>query len=258
LIGEVGEGNRKDVRNAVEAANAAAATWGFTHGHSRAQIMYYIAENLSARAGEFAARISHMTGGDWASAFTEVEKSIQRLFYYAAWADKYDGMVHNTPLRGVVMAIPEPLGVAGVLCPDEAPLLGMVSLLAPLMAMGNTAVVVPSTRYPLSATDFYQVLETSDVPPGVVNIITGSRETLAKTLAEHDDVQLVWYFDDSPENAGKKMVEIASAANLKRVWIDYASRNGPRDWLQDNIHTQGSQFLREASQVKNIWTPYGE
>jgi aldehyde dehydrogenase (NAD+) len=249
-IGEVGDGNRKDIRNAVEAARAA-ANWGFTNGHSRAQILYYVAENLSARKGEFAARIVRMTGRSAASADSEVDQTITRLFTYAAWADKFDGQVHATPLRGVVMAIPEPVGVIGIACPDDYPLLGFVSLVAPAVAMGNTVVAIPSELYPLSATDLYQVLETSDVPAGVINIVTGKRDTLTKVLAEHDDVDSVWYFGTAD---GSKMVESASITNMKRTWVSYGH---PRAWM-DREQGEGQEFLREATQVKNIWTPYGE
>ena len=246
LIGEVGEGNRKDIRNAVEAAHAA-ESWAFTHGHSRAQILYYLAENLAVRAAEFAARLHTLTGQEGSA---EVEAAIKRLFTYAAWADKYDGLVHSTPLRGVVLAIPEPIGVIGILCPDEAPLLSLISLIAPAIAMGNTVVAVPSEAYPLLATDFYQVLETSDVPSGVVNIVTGKRAVLAKTLAEHEDVDALWYFG-TPD--GVKLVEAASVSNLKRTWAE----STPRDWF-DRTEGEGQGFLRAATQVKNIWTPYGE
>ncbi|HVA92056.1 MAG TPA: aldehyde dehydrogenase family protein, partial [Chloroflexota bacterium] len=189
VLGEVGEGNRKDLRNAVEAAHAA-GSWAGTTGYNRAQILYYLAENLSARAAEFARRIADLTGRALrgaGSAEEEVSLAIERLFTYGAWADKYDGRVARTPLRGLTIAIPEPLGVIGILCPDEAPLLGFVSLLAPAIAMGNTVVIVPSQSHPLAATDFYQVLETSDVPAGVVNIVTGGRDGLAAVLAAHDD-----------------------------------------------------------------------
>ncbi len=250
LIGEVGEGNRKDIRNAVEAAHAAAG-WAMTTGHNRAQILYYLAENLSVRAEEFAGRIVLMTGQAVEEARAEVETAISRLFTYAAWADKYDGFVHHTPIRDVTLAMPEPIGVMGIVCPDECPLLGFVSLVAPAIAMGNTVVVIPSERYPLSATDFYQVLETSDVPDGVVNIVTGARESLALVLAEHDDVDAIWYFGTAE---GSKQVEYASAGNMKRTWVNYGHG---RDWL-DPLQGEGQEFLREATQVKNIWVPYGE
>jgi aldehyde dehydrogenase (NAD+) len=249
-IGEVGEGNRKDIRNAVEAAHAAAG-WASTTGHNKAQILYYIAENLSARTNEFAAQLRRQTACSKDAATREVEASIERLFTYAAWADKYDGLVHRTPLRNVTLAMPEPIGVLGLVCPEEAPLLGFVSLVAPAIAMGNTVVVIPSQAHPLSATDFYQVLETSDVPSGVVNIVTGPKDVTVKVLAEHDDVDSVWYFG-TPE--GSKTVELASAGNMKRTWVDYGH---PRDWL-NKAQGEGQEFLREATNVKNIWTPYGE
>ena len=181
------------MRNAIEAAHGAKA-WGKTSGHLRAQILYYIGENLDARAAEFADRIKAMTGKDGKA---EVAASVARLFSYAAWADKYDGAVHNVPIRGVALAMNEPVGVIGQLCADEAPLLGLVSLVAPAIAMGNTTVVVPSAPFPLAATDFYQVLETSDVPAGVVNILTGRHEELAAPLASHLNVDAVWRFSSS-------------------------------------------------------------
>jgi aldehyde dehydrogenase (NAD+) len=207
-----------------------------------------VAENLSARAAEFALRIAQQTGFEGGA---EVEAAISRLFTYAAWADKYDGAVHGVPLRGLTIAIVEPIGVIGIACPDEAPLLGLVSLVAPAVAMGNTVVVVPSEKHPLSATDFYQVLETSDVPAGVVNIVTGRRDVLSKTLAGHEDVDAMWYFG-GPE--GVKLVEAASVSNMKRT---FTSHGRPVEWF-DARQGEGEEFLRESTQVKNIWTPSGE
>ena len=247
LLGEVGEGNRKDIRNAVEAAHAALGGWSKSTGHARAQILYYIAENLAARRDEFARRLTALTGGDGGA---EVDACVERLFTYGAWADKYDGQVHQVPLRGVALAMNEPIGVVGVACPDEQPLLGFVSLVAPAICVGNTVVAVPSETAPLAATDFYQVLETSDVPAGVINIVTGPKDSLAKTLAEHDDVDAMWYFG-SPD--GVKAVETASAGNMKRTWCESSARA----W-NDRGEGEGREFLREATQVKNIWIPYGE
>jgi aldehyde dehydrogenase (NAD+) len=244
LIAQVGEGSRKDIRNAVEAAQKA-ESWSVSSGHARAQILYYCAENLSARAGEFAERLRAMTGAARGPARKEVDAAIHRLFTYAAWADKYDGAVHNPPLRGVVLAMNEPLGVLGIACPDDSPLLAFTSLWAPAVAMGNRVVVVPSERHPLAATDFYQVLETSDMPAGVVNIVTGGREELSKTLAEHNAVEAMWYFGLN----GKK-IEQASAEDLKRTWI-----GEPRDWF--DATAEGRDFLAKATQVKNVWIPYG-
>ncbi|PYO37140.1 MAG: aldehyde dehydrogenase [Gemmatimonadetes bacterium] len=164
-------------------------------------------------------------------------------------ADKWDGAVHHTPVRGVTLAMNEPIGVVGVACPAEAPLLGFVSLVAPLVATGNTVVAIPSEAAPLAATDFYAVLETSDLPAGVINILTGSTDALAQVLAEHLDVDGVWYFGASAARA----VEAASAGNMKRTWVEPHRR----DWL-DPRQGEGREFLRHATQVKNIWIPYGE
>ena len=248
-VGEVGDGNRKDIRNAVEAAHAGGA-WSKLHGHQRAQILYYIAENLSARGSEFAQRIGAMTGVANADAQLEVETSVSRLFTYAAWADKHDGAVHDVPMRGVALAMHEPIGVVGVACPDPYPLLGLVSLIAPLLATGNRVVAIPSERFPLAATDFYSVLETSDVPSGAVNLVTGSRDALARVLADHDDVDALWYVGSQ---VGAKAIETASAANLKRTWSEWTGR----EWL-DPRAGEGREFLRRSVQVKNIWIPYGE
>ena len=247
LLGQAPIANRKDVRNAVEAAHAAKG-WSGTTGHLRAQILYYIAENLSARKDEFATRVNLLTGGKTGAA--EVETSIRRLFTYAAWADKYDGQAHGVPIRGVALAMKEPVGVIGALCADDAPLLGLISAMAPAIAMGNRAVLIASEAFPLAATDFYQVLETSDVPGGVVNILTGSHAELAGPLASHLDVDAVWSFSSTDISAE---IERASAGNLKRTWVN----NGlSRDWL--GAEGEGRAFLQAATEVKNIWVPYGE
>lgn len=249
-LGEVGEGNRKDIRNAVEAAHAA-APWGLTTAHARAQILYYIAENLEPRTLEFAQRIAAMTGGSTEEAEHEVREAISRLFTFAAWADKYDGSVHsaNIPHRDLTVAIHEPMGVVGIACPDEMPLLAFVTLVGAAIAMGNTVVAVPSEAHPLVATDLYQVLDTSDLPGGVVNIVTGSRDDLARVLAQHDDVDAVWYFGSAE---GSAMVEAESATNMKRTWV-----GGGRPWNWTGAWAEGDQILRHSVQVKNIWVPYG-
>ena len=254
VVGQVGDGNRKDIRDAVEAAHAAHTAkpgWAMRHGYNRSQILFFIAENLDARRAEFAERIVTMTGRSEKSARQEVELAVQRLFTYAAWADKYGGTLQETTLRGITVAVYEPVGVIGVACPDEYPLLAFVCLMAPAIARGNTVVMIPSEKYPLSATDFYQVLDTSDVPPGVVNIVTGDRHHLVKTLIQHEDVDAVWYFGDAE---GSYHVEYESAANMKRTWVNYGL---PRDWLSAEAGC-GHEFLHEATQVKNIWVPTGE
>jgi aldehyde dehydrogenase (NAD+) len=254
LVGQVGDGNQKDIRDGVEAAHAAHNAkpgWAMRHGYNRSQILYFIAENLDARNAEFVKRIITMTLCTRKSAQTEVDTAVQRLFTYAAWADKYGGTIQETTLRGITVAVNEPVGVIGILCPDENPLLGFVSLVAPAIARGNTVVAVPSQNYPLSATDLYQVLDTSDLPDGVVNIITGDRDHLAKTLVQHEDVDSVWYFGSAE---GSYHVEYESASNMKRTWVGYGLT---RNWL-DRSQGEGHEFLHEATQVKNIWVPTGE
>ena len=247
LLGQSSLANRKDIRNAVEAAQAAAG-WSKTTGHLRAQILYYIAENLSARADEFAARLDALQGGK--SGAKEVEAAIQRLFTYAAWADKYDGAAKGVPLRGVALAMNEPVGIIGAFCPDDVPLLGLVSLMAPAIAMGNRAVLVASEPFPLAATDFYQVLETSDVPGGVVNILTGAHAELAPHMAKHMNVDAVWSFSGADLSAD---IERGAAMNLKRTWVN----NGlARDWT--GTAGEGRSFLEAATDVKTVWVPYGE
>ena len=250
LIAEVGEGNRKDIRDAVEAAVRAAA-WGRAAAHGRAQVLYFVAENLEARASEFRDRLRAMTGVTKRAADKEVAASVRRLMTYAAWADKFDGAVH-TPLAGqVILAMHEPTGVIGIACPDESPLLAFVSLVAPAVAMGNRVVAVPSEHHPLSATDFYQVLDTSDVPAGTINIVTGERGVLAQVMAEHDGLDAVWYFGTGE---GSATVERAAAGNLKRTWVNHGRS---RDWYEP-AQGEGHEFLSAATEVKNIWVPYGE
>jgi aldehyde dehydrogenase (NAD+) len=248
IAAEAPQGNRKDIRNAVEAAHAARG-WASATAHLRAQVLYYLGENLAAREAEFASRIASLTGADSDGAAGEVRAAIRRAFYYAAWADKYDGAVHATPFRNVTIAMNEPVGVLGLVAPVEAPLLGFLSLVLPAVAMGNTVVAVPSEPWPLLATDLYQVLDTSDVPGGVINIIAGGRKELATVLAGHDDVDGVWFFGPRDEAAD---VERLSTGNMKRTWAEW----DPRDWADDG-DGQGPEFLREATQVKNIWVPYG-
>jgi len=249
-IGLVGHGNRKDIRNAVEAASSAKG-WGKTTTHLRAQIIFYIAENLSIRKNEFAERISAMTGRGNESATGEVNLAIDRLFTYAAWADKFDGTAHGAPIRGVALAMNEPVGVIGIICPDESPLLGLISLVAPAIAMGNPCVVVPSQPFPLSATDLYQVLETSDLPKGVINLVTAKHNEIIDPLAGHMNVDAFWYFGSSGLSYD---VEKISASNVKRTWVNQGLK---RDW-SDNQEGEGREFLRQATEIKNIWIPFGE
>ena len=248
LLGEAPLGNRKDIRNAVEAARKAGG-WGRATAHNRAQVLYYVAENLSQRREEMAGRLSAVVGRKQAQA--EVRLGIERIFSYAAWADKYDGAVHNPPFRNVALAMKEPLGTVGVVCPADVPLLGFLSLVMPAISAGNTVVAIPSEKYPLIAGDLYQVFETSDLPDGVVNIVTGRAAELMKTLAEHDDVDSIWCFTDE---AGAATVKTLSLGNLKQV---FTNEGRVIDWF-DVKQGEGRWFLDHTVQVKNIWVPYGE
>jgi aldehyde dehydrogenase (NAD+) len=248
LLGEAPLGNRKDVRNAVEAARKA-ESWSKATAHNRAQVLYYIAENLSQRGEEIAGRLSAVVGKKQAEA--EVRLGIERIFSYAAWADKYDGAVHNPPFRNVALAMKEPIGTVGVICPADSPLLGFLSLVTPAISTGNTVIAIPSEKYPLITGDLYQVFETSDLPDGVVNIVTGHTTELMKTLAEHDDVDAIWCFTDE---AGAAAVKTLSVGNLKQV---FTNEGRAINWFDAN-QGEGRWFLDHTVQVKNIWVPYGE
>ena len=248
LLGEASLGNRKDIRNAVEAARKAEA-WARATAHNRAQVLYYCAENLSQRRDDVVRRLSAAVGAKQAAA--EFDLGIERIFSYAAWADKFDGAVHNPPFRNIAIAMNEPLGTMGVICPTEAPLLGFLSLVLPMIAMGNTVIAVPSETYPLITGDLYQLFDTSDVPGGVVNIVTGYASQLLKVLAEHDDVDAVWSFGDEANAAAAKAM---SVGNLKQVWTN---EGRAIDWFNPKL-AEGRWFLEHATQIKNIWIPYGE
>jgi len=251
VMAQVGEGNRKDIRNAVEAAAKAQPGWAKKTSFNRQQILYYIAENLELRRNEFAGRLAELTGCSLDAALTEVSQSVSRLFYWAAYADKYGGAVKETQLYGTVIGIHEPVGTIGIVCPDQSPLLAFVSLVGAAIARSNSVVVLPSEKFPLLALDLYQVLETSDLPGGVVNIITGCSDHLTKYLAEHQAVDAMWYFGSEE---GSAFVEHTSAVNVKRTWVNYGTQ---RDWA-DAAQGQGEEFLYHATQVKNIWLTMGD
>ena len=248
-VGEAGVGNRKDIRDSVSAARAA-KSWASATAHNRAQVLYFLAENLSIRADEFSARLSQLTGVSPKAASAEVEASIERIFAAAGMADKVEGTVHNPPARAVTLALNEPVGVLGIVAPDEQPLLGLIAMLAPALAMGNTVVAVPSSRWPLLATDLYQVMETSDLPAGAVNIVTGKSSELAAVMAKHGDVDGLWVVADGETCMG---AERESADNLKRVWT---SNGKVIDWQGQDGAIE--RFLARAVEVKNVWVPYGD
>jgi aldehyde dehydrogenase (NAD+) len=248
LLGEASLGNRKDIRNAVEAAGKA-ESWAKATAHNRAQVLYYCAENLAVRQDEIASRLASAVGEQQAK--QEVASGIERIFSYGAWADKFDGAVHNPPFRNIAIAMNEPIGTVGVICPSETPLLGFLSLVLPLIAVGNTVIAVPSEKYPLIAADLYQLFDTSDLPGGAVNIVTGYVSQLLKPLAEHDDVDAIWCYADEATVASAKAM---STGNLKQVWTN---EGRTIDWFDSKV-AEGRWFLEHATQVKNIWVPYGE
>ena len=250
LAAVVGSGNRKDIRNAVDAA-VKATSWSSQSGHGRAQILYFLAENLAVRESEWIERLETLCGISNEHAKAEFDESISRIFSYAAWADKYDGAVHSAPYRGVTMALPEPIGVLAQVAPENQPLLTTISLIAPAIAMGNRVILIPSDSFPSVALELVQTFETSDIPPGVINIVTGDKSELSHQLVGHAEVDGVWCWSDS-NNIAK--VETISAMDLKRLWVHI---DGDRDWLDSN-QGEGLEFLRNATEVKNIWTPYGD
>jgi aldehyde dehydrogenase (NAD+) len=247
-LGEVPLGNRKDIRNAVEAARKSAG-WSRSTAHNRAQVLYYMGENLSQRRDEITRRLAQAVGEEQAEA--EVNLGVERIFSYAAWADKFDGAVHNPPFRNIAIAMNEPIGTVAIICPQEAPLLGFLSTVMPVLAMGNTAVAIPSETYPLITGDLYQLFDTSDLPGGAVNIVTGFQSQLLKVLAEHDDIDAIWCFGDEASAAAAKAY---SVGNLKQV---FTNEGREIDWF-DPKQGEGRWFLQHATQVKNIWVPYGE
>jgi|EP01047_Picozoa_sp_COSAG01_P051547 aldehyde dehydrogenase (NAD+) len=188
--------------------------------------------------------------GNPKEAAKEVATTIERLFHWAAFADKYGGTVQETTLYGMTVAVHEPLGVIGITAPEECPLLALVSLVAPAIVRGNTVVVVPSKPGALAAADLYQVLDTSDLPGGVINIVTGEPDVLTKSMAEHQDIDALWYYGSQ---VGSYHVETLASDNMKRTLVNYGQK---LDWnTMDDC--QSEIFLRESTNVKNIWVPMG-
>ncbi|MBT0781078.1 aldehyde dehydrogenase family protein [Paracoccus sp. pheM1] len=230
-------GNRKDIRNAVESAQGALAKWQGLGGHGRAQVLYFLAENLAQRRAEFAGYASP----------AEVDAAIRRCFFYAGFADKYDGATVSAKPGHLCHVQPEPHGVMGLVAPTAAPLAGFMALVLPAIAMGNAVVAIPSQDRPMAALTLAQVLACSDVPGGVVNIVTGPRDELARALAGHDGVSAIWH---AGQGEGLAEVQRAAAETLIPVWTP-----APRDW--SDPQAQGREFLRAASRTKTVWLPYG-
>ncbi len=250
VLAEIPRGNRKDVRDAVEAAARARAGWAASTAYLRSQILYFVAENLAPRAEEFAGLLSRSAGMDRSAARAEVEAALRSLFTFAAWADKHDGRVHATPFRNVTLAMNEAVGTVGIRCAEGSPLAGVAGPIAAALAQGNVVVALPCERYPLPALELVQILETSDIPPGTVNIVSGLHREVLPTLAAHDDVEQLWDFAGDALSAE---AERLSAGNLKRTWVD---REGVVDWRALS-RPATEALLAHGAQVKNVWVPYG-
>lgn len=252
FVGHIPQCTRKDLRNAVEAAAKAGPGWAKRTAYNRGQILYRLAEMLEARADEMARALS-VSGLAPAAARREVEASADRLVHYAGWTDKIDqvlGGVNSVAGPFFNFTVNEPMGVVGVLCPDSPALLGLVSLVAPVIAGGNTAVVVTSEASPFPGVVLGEMLATSDLPGGVVNLLTGFRKEFVPTLATHEHLRAVTGVASA---ADRKTLREGAAASIKRVHLIPAEEK--TDWL--SAEAQGAEFLRETLEVKTTWHPVG-
>ena len=250
VIANICRGSRKDFRNAVVAARKAQPGWPGASAYLRGQIIYRIAEMLEGRREQFIAELKQQ-GAAARAAEKEVDASIDRLIYYAGWADKYQQIfsaVNPVNSSHFNFSVLEPTGVVGIIAPDDTSLLGLVSNLAPCIVGGNACVVLASEQKPLCAVSFAEVLHSSDVPAGVVNILTGYREELTGQFASHMDVNAVVYCD-----ASKKMataIQTAAADNIKRVVSRVST-----DWARESA--QDPYLIKQTQEVKTTWHPIG-
>jgi len=250
VLANICRGSRKDFRNAVVAARKAFSGWSAASAYLRGQILYRIGELLEGRKEQFVAEL-HLQGLSKRRAQKEVDASIDRLIYYAGWSDKYQQIfsaVNPVSSSHFNFSVLEPTGVVSVLSPDDSGLLGLVSNIAPVIVGGNTCVVLASEQMPLCAVSFAEVLHASDVPAGVVNILTGYRQELTGQFATHMDVNAVIVCDDDAEVA--KDVQIQAADNIKRV-IERAAT----DWTKDS--TQNPYLIKDTQEIKTTWHPIG-
>jgi acyl-CoA reductase-like NAD-dependent aldehyde dehydrogenase len=250
VIANICRGSRKDFRNSVVAARAAFASWSGASAYLRGQILYRIAEMLEGRKDQFVTELM-LQGESKRHAQKEVEASIDRLIYYAGWSDKYQQIfssVNPVSSSHFNFSVLEPTGVVALLAPDESSLLGLVSNIAPVIVGGNTCVVLASEQMPLCAVSFAEVLHASDVPAGVVNIMTGFRKELTQQFASHMDVNAVVYCDGDAD-AGKDIQDQA-AVNIKRV-VDRVDT----DWGDDAA--QNPYLIKQTQETKTTWHPIG-
>ena len=250
VIANICRGSRKDFRNSVVAARAAFANWSAASAYLRGQILYRIAEMLEGRSDQFVTELM-LQGETKRRARKEVDSSIDRLIYYAGWSDKYQQIfssVNPVSSSHFNFSVLEPTGVVAVLAPDESGLLGLISNITPVIVGGNTCVVLASARMPLNAVSFAEVLHASDVPAGVVNILTGFREELTRQFASHMDVNAVVYCDGDADVA--RDIQDQAADNIKRV-IDRVDT----DW--DDETTQNPYLIKQTQETKTTWHPIG-
>jgi acyl-CoA reductase-like NAD-dependent aldehyde dehydrogenase len=249
LLAHAAQASRKDVRDAVQAARAAVAGWSGATAYNRGQVLYRIAEMLEGRHAQFVAEVVAAEGVSSAAAAAQVDAAIDRWVHYAGWADKYPQVVGSTnPVAGSYFSftLPEPTGVVGVLAPQESSLLGLVSVLAPVLTTGNTAVVVTSQDRPLPAMSLAEVLGTSDLPGGVVNLLTGFTAELAPWLAAHRDVNAIDLTGADP--GARADLQAAAADNVKRVYVPRSA-----DWAEP----PGLSRLNAFVETKTVWHPIG-
>jgi acyl-CoA reductase-like NAD-dependent aldehyde dehydrogenase len=245
--------SRKDARDAVVAARKAFGSWSSRTAYNRAQILYRVAEVMEDRRPQFVAAVRESEGLNASRADSVVDESIDRLVWYAGWADKLTQVVGNAnPVAGPFfnLSTPEPTGVVAVLAPQESSLLGLVRVIAPVVVTGNTAVVVSSFERPLPAVTFAEVLATSDVPGGVINILTGSAPTLAPWLAAHMDVNAIDLVGIAGDTTLATELEVAAADNLKRVRRPPAAEP---DWTA----APGLESMTDFLEIKTVWHPIG-
>ena len=250
FICDIAQANRKDVRDSVEIAAKSFAKQ--LSNFNRSQILFYLAENLQQREKTFVDLLVALCGSSPVNASKEFSQSCERLFYYAAMADKFEGNVHNPPMRGLTLAMKEPLGVMTTILSDDSPLLNLVTVMGSVFSTGNTNIIVPGQKTSLIATELYQVLDTSDVPGGYVNILTAKENELNKTLSQHENIEGIWYF--GADSAQRSNIIKNTTSNLKRYWCPEEKH---LDWTNTSEQFL-NEFLYQSTQVKNIWIPYGE
>lgn len=249
-IANVCRGSRKDFREAVASARKAQPGWSQRSAYNRSQILYRIAEMLEGRRGQFEAEL-RLQGADSVEATREVDVTIDRLIYYAGWADKIQqvfGTVNPVASSHFNFSILEPTGVVCALCPEDHGLLAIASVIAPAIVCGNTCVVLASQTRPLSAVTFGEVLHSSDVPAGVVNLLTGRREELQEHFATHMDVNSLVLCD--AQATDRQQLEALAAENVKRV-----VRRAPDDWF--GAECESPYWILDTQEVKTTWHPIG-